>query len=131
MLLSMSTARCLGAGVPVLHRAAGVEDEVVLVVGLLEEGIAGNAVEDGATVRGGEDAVGIEAFAAPLRAACVFDVLPGEAAVVAHASGGDALPLRVCVVGGRPAGIEFVADAEALGDARGRCRSRRGLRRAE
>ena len=64
----------------------------------------------------GKTAVGVEALAAPLHAARGFDFLPGEVAVVAHAAGGDALPLAEGVVRGRPAGIEYLADAHALGE---------------
>ncbi len=125
MWLSISTCAGLGAGVPVLDGAAGVEDEVVLVVGLLDEGQAGDAVQDGSAVGGGEDAVGVEALAAPLHAAFVFDLLPGEVAVVAHASGGDALPLEEGVVGGGPAGIEFVSSRRGV-SARSRKMSKSG-----
>ena len=104
----------LGAGVPVFDGASGVEDEVVLGVGLLDEGLAGNGVEVGAAVRRGEDAVAVEGCAAPLEAVGVFDLLPGEVGVVAHASGGDALPLQKGIVGSLPTGIELVADAEAF-----------------
>ena len=69
----------LGAGVPVFDGAAGVEDEVVLFVGLLDEGEAGDVVEYGVAIGGGEDAVCVETFAAPLDSAFVFDLLPGEA----------------------------------------------------
>ena len=129
----------LGAGVPVLDGAAGVEDEVELGVGLLGEWIAGNGVETGASVFGGEDAVAVERFAAPLEAVGVFDLLPGEVRVVAHAAGGDALPLEEGVVCGRPAGVKFVFSCRALCSSvarrravprgRERCRSRGGLRR--
>ena len=106
----------LGARMPVLDSAAGVEDEVVLVVGLLGEGLAGDGVEAGAAAVEGEDAAGVEALAAPLNAALALNLLPGNIAIVAGAAGGDALPLLVRVVGGGPAWIKLFAQAELLGD---------------
>ncbi len=106
-----------GAGVPVFDGASGVEDEGVFFVGLLGEGQAGDGVKDGFAIGGGKDAVVVEALATPLDSALIFNLLPGEVAVVAHTSGGDALPLLEGVVGGLPAGEELFADAEFFGDA--------------
>src|SRR5580704_14779553 len=108
--------RGFGAGVPVLDGATGVEDEGEFFVGLFDEGQAGNDVEGRLAGGSGEDAVLIEAVPAPLDATLLFDLLPGEVTVVAHAALRDALPLFECIVRGEPAGVEFVFDAEAFGE---------------
>jgi hypothetical protein len=56
--------RGFGTGMPVLDGAASVEDEGVLLVGLFDEGQAGDCVENGSAGGSGEDAVLVEAVAA-------------------------------------------------------------------
>jgi len=102
--------------VPVLHGSTGVEDQVVFRVGLFNKGIAGNNVEASAAVDSGENSILIERGAAPLDSIAVVDLLPGDLRVVAHAACGDALPLEVSVLGRVPAGVEFLADTELLGE---------------
>ena len=80
--------------------------------GLLFEWVAGDLVEDGATIRGRKDTVAVKRFAAPLQAVGVVDLLPGKVGVVAHAAGGDSLPFFVGVVRGLPVGVEFLAHAQ-------------------
>ena len=92
--------RCLGARVPVFDGAAGVKDEVVLLVRLLDEWFARDEVQLGSPVGGEKYSVCVEALAAPLHATRGFDLFPGESAVVAHAASRDALPLAECVMRG-------------------------------
>ncbi len=99
-LLSMATGAGLGAGVPVLDGAAGVEDDVVFGVGLLGEGLARDAVEKGAAALAWERRRRCRGARRPTGCRLGgFDLRPrSEGRVVAEAAGGDALPLGVGVV---------------------------------
>lgn len=100
MLSSIFTLAVLVRVCPMLDGAACIEDEVVLFVRLLDERQTRNGIERSFAGGGGKDAVGVEAVATPLYAAFLFKLLPGEFAVVAHAAGGDTLPLFEGVVRG-------------------------------
>jgi len=66
----------LGAGVPVFNSAAGVQDEIEVGVGLLNEWIAGYGVNACATIFGGKDTIAIERSASPLDSVLIFNLLP-------------------------------------------------------
>jgi hypothetical protein len=105
----------LGAGVPMFHRAARVQDEVVFSIRLFDEGFAGDEVQLGAPISRGKDAVAIERFPAPLDTVGIVDLLPRKFAVVAHASGRDTLPLLIRVGWSLPVGVNLVANSQLFG----------------
>src|ERR1035437_1770332 len=70
--------RRLGAGVPMLHGAAGVKNEVVLFVRLFSEGKAWDGVQKCLAACGWEDPIGIKTFASPLHAAVIFELSRSE-----------------------------------------------------
>src|SRR5262249_44352326 len=106
-------AACFRARMPVLYRAAWVQDEWVRRVGLLRERLAFDAVEFGFAVVRVEMAVGVEAFAGgqaislsymrPLDSTLLFDLFPGHSGIVAGAARRDSSPLLECVPRTRPA----------------------------
>ena len=108
----------LGASVPVLHRAASVEDEVVVLVWLFNERQTRYRVKDGFARCRRKRRIGVQVLAAPLHAAVVFNLLPGKWTVVAHASCGDTLPLPKGIMSRFPAGIELILDPKLFGESK-------------
>src|SRR4030095_9055650 len=114
-----------GTGVPMLDGASGIENEWIVIVGLLGKWFPLDREETGFGIIGWKIPVGVETGRCdfggsrgkwPLDSALAFNQRVIKAGVIAHATGGNTSPFFKGVFRYMPGGKEFVAAAELLRD---------------